>query len=528
MPDEELVSIPHAITRAAARNPDHPALSMNGQELTYGGLAARVNSFASMLAANGVRPGDRVGLYAHKSIEVFVALFGTMQAGALYVPINPDAPAAYVRHILDDCDIDHLVVSRTTWKTAKLLAADGALRRVIGHTPDDSPVDCIGWEEVWDHSTSAPSATPDLDDLAYIIFTSGSTGRPKGIVHTHRSGLAYGQVAAATYGFRPDDRIANHPPLNFDLSLLELWGGVVAGATIVIIPEAHARLWASLSQLLQDERVTVLNAVPFALTQLLHRGALDERDLTALRWVLFGGEVPATKDLRALMTLLPNARFGNVYGPAEVNGVTYYIVPDLPEDSDEPISIGSLYPGMEALVVDEDDEEVPPGEPGELLIHSPTHMVGYWRRPNLTAAATAHRSGRDGTTKRWHRTGDIVAQGADGLFRFVGRKDRMVKVRGHRIELDEVEAALLGHEAVARAVVFAVPDVEGSQRIEAVVTLRPGLSGTVDVETLTAHAGRHLPRYAVPRALRITDTVPLTSTGKADRVTLIEQARRQG
>lgn len=483
-----------------------------------------------MLHVNGVRRGDRVGLYVHKSIDAFTALFGILASGAVYVPINPEAPAAYVRHIVADCAITHLVVDESTRRTAFGVATDPGLELLIGIDDPSAAVRTISWDVVWSYPATPPDVAIAADDLAYIIFTSGSTGRPKGIMHTHRSGLAYGEVAAATYGFVPKDRIANHAPLNFDLSLLELWGGVVVGATIVVIPAGHARLPASFSQVLADERVSVVNAVPYALVQLLHRGALDERDLTALRWVVFGGEVFPTKDLRALMQRLPDAKFANVYGPAEVNGVTYSIVPALEPDENEPISIGGLYPGTQARVVDGEGREVGTGITGELLIHGPTQMVGYWGQPELTERSAYVEPGPGGGAKRWHRTGDLVQRYDDGTFHLVGRKDRMVKTRGHRVELDAVETALLSHEAVGEAVAFAIPDGDGSCQIAAAVTLRGTSSvhpGLPDATDLKRHAAQLLPRYALPRDLRIVHSMPRTSTGKADRVSLVEWAQEE-
>lgn len=521
-----LASIPAAVAAVAKAMPDHPAISMLGRQLSYAELERRSNAVANVLRSHGVQRGDRIGLFAHKSIELLVAMHGAMRAGAAYVPVNPDAPPAYVRHILDDCEIRHVVSGRSKRRGVAELAS--GLELCLGLDPGDVPgTVCVGWDEVF----SAPAAGPDIavtgDDLAYVIFTSGSTGRPKGIMHTHRSALAYAEVAANTFAFEPGDRITNHAPLNFDLSTLELFGGVVAGATVVIVPEGHARLPASFARLLEDETVTVINAVPFALVELLHRGALEDRELGAVRWVLFGGEVYPTKDLRALMHRLPQARFGNVYGPAEVNGCTYLIVPDLPEGSNEPISIGGLYAGMEAMVVDDADRPVAPGEIGELLIRSDAHMLGYWRQPELTERSRLRRLRPDGGDDIFYRTGDLVAENDDGTFRFVGRKDRQIKARGHRIELDEIETALIAHDDVEQAVVFTVPDGDGSRQIEAVVTLLASAAGDVlDGASLRRFAAGKLPKYAVPRQVRVVESVPRTTTGKADRVALAAQAMR--
>jgi amino acid adenylation domain-containing protein len=517
-------TISSVLAGAAAAEPDRAAFSLLGNSLTYRELDASANRFARFLVDSGVRPGDRVGLHAHKSLELYVAMFGAMRAGAAFVPVNPDAPPAYVRHIVEDCEIRVLVVGRSTHRSVVALGGDSPVEVCVGVDVSPQPRS-VQWAEIADLPPVPPDVDVSADDLAYVIFTSGSTGRPKGIMHTHRSGLAYGDAASAAFGFVAADRITNHAPLNFDLSLFELWGGLVAAATVIVVPEAHARLPASFSQLLDDEAVTVVNAVPYALAQLVHRGALEERDLSTIRLVAFGGEVFATKDLRALMERLPGARFVNVYGPAEVNGVTFLEVPDLAPDRTDPISVGRLYDGMRALVVDEDDVEVAPGEVGELLIHSPTHMVGYWRQPELTAAATHLRITPDGAEERWHRTGDLVRRDEHGEFHLVGRKDRMVKTRGHRVELDEVEAALMSHDAVKEAVVFTVPDGEGSIRIEAVLTLHESPDSAPDESALRRHAAATLPRYAVPRDLRIVAEVPRTSTGKADRVALTRTVR---
>lgn len=521
-------SIPAAVAAAAVATPDHPALSMLGAELSYAELERRANAVANVLRSHGVQRGDRIGLFAHKSIELLVAMHGVMRAGAAYVPINPDAPPAYVRHIVEDCEIRHLVSGRSKRNVVAELAAAVGLELCLGLDAGEVPATtCVGWDEVWAAPASHPEIDVTGDDLAYVIFTSGSTGRPKGIMHTHRSALAYAEVAAATFGFEAGDRITNHAPLNFDLSTLELFGGVVAGATVVIVPEGHARLPASYARLLEDEGVTVVNAVPFALVELLHRGALDDRNLEAVRWVLFGGEVYPTKDLRALMRRLPQARFGNVYGPAEVNGCTYLIVPEPPEGSNEPISIGGLYAGMEAMVVDDADRPVAPGEIGELLICSDAHMLGYWRQPELTERARLRRPRPDGGDAIFYRTGDLVMENGDGTFRFIGRKDRQIKTRGHRVELDEIETALIAHDDVEQAVVFAVPDGDGSQQIEAVVTLLASAAGDgVDGAVLRRFAASRLPKYAVPREVRVVESVPRTTTGKADRVALAAQAMR--
>ena len=260
--------------------------------------------------------------------------------------------------------------------------------------------------------------------------------------------------------------------------------------------------------------------MPYALVQLLLHGVLEDRDLSSLRWVKFGGEPFPPKHLRALQKLMPNARFSNVYGPAEVNQCTIYNVPPLAEDDDEPLPIGTIWPNAEGLIVDADDEPVATGEAGELLVRTPTMMQGYWNRPDLNADAFFYRSAPGGMTDRFYRTGDLVQRRSDGDLDFLGRMDRQVKTRGYRVELDEVEAALLTHDAVAETAVFPVPDASGTLRIEAAVISREGTGLTEN--DLRRHLASRLPAYAIPTTFALVETFPRTSNGKIDRLALQE------
>jgi len=520
-----LYLLPHAIDRAAMRAPDRHAIRFNGTALTYAQLAERSNRLAGMLRAQGVRRGDRVGIHAGKGLAAAVALYGAMKAGAAYVPIDPASPPARQAFIVRDCGIRHVVTEQSRASALRQLLAEGVpVECVIGVSDTDLPVRSFSWSAVDVHPVV--SHDPDLVemDLAYILYTSGSTGTPKGVMHSHRSALAFARVAADTYDFRGDDRLSNHAPLHFDLSTMDYFSAALAGATTVIIPDAHTRMPASYAQLIEQERLTVLYAVPLALTHLLLHGAIEKRDLSSVRWVLFGGEPFPTRHLRALMAALPNARFSNVYGPTEVNGITYWIVPPLPDD-DAAIPIGGPYQNVELRIVGDDDEPVAEGEVGELLARTPTMMRGYWGRPDLDVRAFWHRRVFGHFEDAYHRTGDLVRRREDGLLEFHGRKDRQVKARGYRIELDEVEVVMGSHDAVESAAAFAVPDEDGSVHIEGAVTVRQGHELAVDA--LRAHLAASLPRYAIPERLDILDAMPRGSTGKIDRRELARRAQER-
>lgn len=513
--------LPHIIAETAARFPEKNAFRCRGDCIDYGTMAARVEALAHTLIDQGVRRGDRVGIYMHKSVECAVAIYGIMRAGAAYVPLDPMAPLPRIRFILQNCAIRHLVAGNAQRNACAALAEDSPLECVIGPSGVEIPsVRTLSWDDV----ASAPHVPPAVrlveDDLAYIMYTSGSTGDPKGMMHTHKSGLSYARMSAHLYDLTPADRLSNHSPLHFDMSTFDYFSGPLAAATTTIIPEEYTKLPASLSQLIENERLTVWYSVPYALIQLLLRGVLEERDLSSLRWILYGGEPFPPKHLRRLMQALPGARFGNVYGPAEVNQCTYYHVPPIyaEEDTDETTPIGVECPNVESLVVGADDRPVAVGCVGELLIRTPTMMAGYWERPDLNARAFYQRRSVASRDETFYRTGDLVEQMPDGNFKFLGRKDRQVKVRGYRVELDEVEVALLAHAEVEEAAVFAVPDAEHGLRIEAAVIAKAG--SQTDAPQLMQHAAELLPAYALPAQIVLMANFPRTSSGKIDRRSL--------
>jgi L-proline---[L-prolyl-carrier protein] ligase len=517
--------LPQLLDEAAELYPEREALRFSDQSLTYEELSRRSGSLARVLLEQGVNRGDRVGFYMEKSLEAVVAIYGIMKAGAAYIPIDPLAPLARVAFIIQDCGLRHLISSETkSGQLQELLKRKAAVDCLIGVRSRDSlPVRCISWEEVERTPQRAAAGVAATEmDLAYILYTSGSTGDPKGVMHTHRSALSFAQWAVETFRLGHEDRLSNHAPYHFDLTILDLFASAAAGASTVIIGEDVARLPASLSALISEERLTVWYSVPFALMQLLQRGRLESRDLTSLRCVLFAGEPFPPKHLSQLMRLLPRASFSNLYGPTETNVCTFYEVPSVLESEERPLPIGRACSNTELLVVDGEDEPVAPGEIGELLVRSAATMPGYWNRPEQTGRALLRRSAMPPFEESFYRTGDLVQLEADGNYQFLGRKDRQVKVRGFRIELDEIEVALLSHAQVEEAAVYLRPDGEEMVLIETAVVARPGTPPTSP--ELSRYLSERLPSYALPSSIFIVDQLPRTSTGKIDRRTLRDRA----
>ncbi len=518
-----LYLLSHILDESAARFPDKEAMRCNGQALTYAGWLARANALAQVLADQGVRRRDRVGIYLNKSLESAVAIYGIWKAGAAYVPLDPQAPLPRLQFVLNDCDVRHIVTTESKAAAVRELARATALQCAIGMTPSEGDaLRCLPWANVSQaEGLPAPRGLLIEQDLAYVMYTSGSTGTPKGLMHTHGSGLSYAQLSADLYGVSEQDRLSNHSPLHFDMSTFDYFSGPLRGATTVIIPEAYTKLAASMSKLIQDERLTIWYSVTTALVQMVLRGVLHQRDLSALRWILYGGEPFPPAHLKTLMQLVPSAQVSNVYGPAEVNQCTYYHVPALPDVYDESVPIGHVWDNSEGLLLDPDDQPVTEGEMGELVVRTPTMMRGYWGRPDLNAKAFYRRPVAGGDADVFYRTGDLMRRDAAGLLRFCGRKDRQIKTRGYRVELDEVENALSLQPAVAECAVYAVPDGEGSNLIEAAVILKHGVSA-VEADMKQALAER-VPNYAVPTTIRYVDDFPRTGTGKIDRRALRDQ-----
>lgn len=509
--------IQQAIDRVADSAPDHEALRIYNDRLSYRQLAERSNSLAHTLVNKGVKRGDRVGIYLNKSLESVIAIYGILKAGAAYVPLDPSAPPSRVSFMIGDCGIQHLVTEKSkTARLAKILQEGLELSCIIGIQPNDTlPVDCLSWDQVYQSPSDGPPAVKIIEqDLAYIIYTSGSTGTPKGIMHTHRSSLSFSQWAAAAYGLRPEDRLSNQAPLHFDMSIFDLFAAAVAGATTVIIPDEYMRLPASYAKLLADEKVSVFFTVPFALSQLLFRGVLENHDFGQLRWIVFGGDTHSPAHIRSLMELLSTTRFSHMYGPAETNGCTYLHLEQLPSE-DQPIPIGNACENMEGLVLDADDKPVGAGQSGELLMRTPSMMLGYWNRPDLNAGVFFRREVFEGFTELFYRTGDLVEILEDGQYRFIGRKDRQIKVRGYRVELDEIETLLLSGNRVEEAAAYPLEKADGAKVIEVAVKLDAGVE--FDSVAMLKFLKSRLPWYAVPDKIVAVEAFPRTGSGKISR-----------
>ncbi|HJU87115.1 MAG TPA: amino acid adenylation domain-containing protein [Gemmatimonadota bacterium] len=500
------VKLHELLARSADRWPHRYAVTTadGAERLTYRELQRRARTMQEALARHGVGPGDRVAVYAPKTPASFCAVLGILEAGAAYVPVDASAPPSRAAYVIDDCGV------------AAVVAAAGLLPalREAGHAE-------LGSLEAWAHApggreveivrgTGGDRAGDPADPLAYILYTSGSTGRPKGVVHTHGSAMSFVEWCAGTFDLSETDRFSSHAPFHFDLSIFDLYVSLYHGGEVVLFGEEISKQPAAMAEAIAERGLSVWYSTPSVLRLLVEFGQLETRDWSALGLVLFAGEVFPIKHLRALLEAWPAPRYFNLYGPTETNVCTYFEVPTpIPADREEPFPIGRVCENDEGLVVDGDDRPVPAGEEGELLIRGGTVMQGYWNLPERTASAFHV----DPRGERWYRTGDLVREDADGTLLFSGRRDRMVKRRGYRVELGEIETALYRHPEIVEAAVVALPGEDGIS-IDAFVCRSDGGKGSIiEMKTFCL---KELPLYMIPDRFRFRQSLPKTSTDKID------------
>jgi amino acid adenylation domain-containing protein len=529
----------HLLSQSAARTPQLAAVASGERFLTYGQLDRLSNQVARALLARDVMPGDRVGILAPKSAASVVAAFGVLKAGACYVPLDPKSPATRLAAITRDSGIAVLLSDAgTAHQAASIAASTPGIRYVMVTGPHwgaegprasrdlPSAPAVAGWDAV----LAEPDGPLDTDlaietDLAYILYTSGSTGVPKGVMISHRASLTFVEWAAACTSLQPGDRVCSPAPLHFDLSVFDIFATCQASACMVVLPEMTAMFPVRLAEWIQQERISVWYSVPSILTMLVTRGGLAVFDLSRLRAIIFAGEVFPAKHLSRLMAELPRARYFNWYGPTETNVCTSFEVPPAQGDAGlaGPVPIGQACANTEVFAVTSEGGRVSrPGEVGELYVRGPSLMRGYWAQPDKTRQVLTRNPFQDAYDELAYRTGDLVTLDADGSYLFLGRRDGMVKTRGYRVEIGEVEAALYEHPAVREAVVLTVPDELLGSRLRAVISVNS--SGSLSRLEVLEHCRRRLPGYMVPDVVEFCEALPRTSTGKVDR-TQLAQAR---
>ena len=487
------VSIPVLFAAQVARAPEAVAVTCEGRFMTYRELEGAANRLAHLLAGQGVGPGQCVGLLFTRSAEAIVAMLAVLKTGAAYLPIDPRLPAARIGFMVDDAA--PLAAITTAGLADRLDGCDLLVIDVNDPAVDTQP------------STGLPAPAPE--DIAHLIYTSGTTGVPKGVAVTHHNVAQLFDALDAGVELAAGQVWTQWHSLAFDVSVWEIFGALLHGGRLVVVPESVVRSPDDLHALLVTEQVSVLSQTPSAVA------ALSPQGLDSVALVVAGEACPA----ELVDRWAPGRVMINAYGPTEA---TVYAAISAPLSAGSGVvPIGAPVPGAALFVLDGWLRAVPAGVVGELYVAGAGVGVGYWRRAGLTGSRfVACPFGGPGA--RMYRSGDLVWWGADGQLRYLGRADEQVKIRGYRIELGEVRAALAGLDGVEQAVVIAREDRPGDKRLVGYVT------GTADPAEVRSALADRLPAYMVPAAVVVIEALPMTVNGKLDTRALPAPEYRDG
>lgn len=478
------------------------AIDENGK-IDYKTLLSRAKSIGSSLALE-VKPRSGVVVFAEKSIDVLCAFMGIVYAGAFYVPVDPNFPNQRISDILGV--IDPQIVFTTKENLPKLMESGYAGKvRFLGEDYGDTDESIL--ETIRSQST-------DIDPL-YGIFTSGSTGVPKCVLVSHRSVIDFISTFVVECGICKEDVLGNQAPFDFDVSVKDIYSTFFLGATIVLIPKAYFMAPMKLIDMLDDNKVTTLVWAVSALCMLVRLHGLKYKVPSAINKVMFSGEMMPIKQLNEWRKNYPNGTFINLYGPTEITcNCTYHIL-DRDYELDDKLPMGKAFNNEKVFLLDDDDKIiVNANESGELCVSGTTLALGYYRNPEMTQRAFVQNPANADYPETIYRTGDLAYYGEDGLLYFGGRKDNQIKHMGHRIELEEVDAAINSIGGVERTCSFLD---SRKNKIVAVYV------GAVDKATIVNELGSKVPEYMIPNIWVNIDNIPITKNGKMDRKLIIER-----
>ena len=482
---------------------DRVAVVCGSDTITYGKLNRAADAMAQRLRGIGIESTSIVAIYLDRSIEILIAMLGILKAGNTYLPIDPTYPVARVVQTLEDAQPAVLITDR------QLASGLPGIAPVIVYI--DTPYPAAP------NQTSAGTGTTRPDDVAYVMYTSGSTGKPKGVLVTHRNVVRLLQQTDRWFNFDENDVWTMFHSFAFDFSVWEIWGPLLTGGRLVIVPFAVSRSPEDFYRLLSEQKITVLNQTPSAFALLTQ---LEDSGMTlplSLRVVIFGGEALQYRSLRTWFQRHGDEtpRLINMYGITETTvHVTYRQVREADAQTEYESLIGVPIPDMQIHLLGDNGRPVTDGEVGEICVAGGGVARGYLNRPELTAERfVPDPFGTSGAMM--YRSGDLAQRRADGELVYLGRRDGQVKINGFRIELGEVEAAITEYPGVRQTCVLAHTDASGSSRLAAYFVAAG--SSPIPTSDLSHFLARKLPPQMLPAFYTQIETMPLTGNGKIDR-----------
>ncbi len=511
-------SVAELFTRQVEQSPHAPALVFGAQRWNYADLHAQAAAVAAYLHQHGVQPGEPVGLAMPRSAEMVIAMLGVLMAGAAYLPLDPTHPVERLRFMLEDAQARWLICAPDE---VERLAAPGILTLRLDQIALAHPEETPGAETPRRAGGPPPGRAKRIaaGQMAYLMYTSGSTGWPKGVCIPHRAVVRL--VKNTDYcQVQPGERVAQASNMSFDAATFEVWGALLNGGCLVGVPQATALDSHALADFLRREKIDHL----FITTALFNQiAAIAPQAFQPLKTLMFGGEAVTPGLVRQVLTAGGPGRLLHVYGPTETTTFATWDLVESVAPQAVTIPIGRPIAHSSAYVLDANRRPVGIGVPGELYLGGDGLALGYWRRPELTAERFVEAALMDAAAPlRLYRTGDRVRQLIDGRVEFLGRMDQQIKLRGFRIELSEIEAALLDDARLHEAAVILRDDPGVGKRLAAYVSLKPEAAGKVGVVSdLRRRLALRLPEYMLPGAWALLPGLPVNPNGKVDRQALL-------
>ncbi len=504
-------TINHWFEITASKYPDAVAITSGNERMTYSELNAKANQLANWIRSENIEPGSFVGILAERNCALIVSMLGILKSRCVYVPVDPVYPPERIQYILKDSDC------------RLLLFSEKYTDHVSGFSLRKLNLDNDWNKYVAVKSSDNPGLEASTNELAYVIYTSGSTGKPKGTLIEHRNVTRLFTATGHWYNFDQNDVWTMFHSAAFDFSVWEIWGALLYGGRLVIVPYDVSREPSKFYDLLISERVTVLNQTPSAFKTLIFEDVIRQKNdscVKTLRYIIFGGEALELESLRPWFSNHGDAspQLVNMYGITETTvHVTYRPVSLADLDNGKGSMIGVPIPDLQIYLLDNNLQPVPLGLPGEMFVGGAGVGRGYLNRPELSAARFLFNDFNPFSGTPLYRSGDLARLLPDGDLEYLGRIDNQVKIRGFRIELGEIEALLARHPDIKQHVVIAREDTQGDKRLTAYLVMD---NTDIPVNDIRDYLRKELPDYMIPAAFVFMDKIPVTSNGKTDRKAL--------
>jgi amino acid adenylation domain-containing protein len=512
--EENKVLIFEYLSQSAIKFGTRKAIVFQDTIISYRELDEYTNRIARFLIGMNVL-SNNVGVFMNKSIDSVSAIFGILKSGLTYIPLDIDSPVERIAYIINECNIEILVTDQLgLLKIADQLDLFRDIR-IINLSPKQSryqrySIEITGKNEI-DRQPSTAVEDPGIteNNLAYILYTSGSTGRPKGVMLTHKNASTFVNWCIVKLSPGPDDVFSSHAPFHFDLSILDIFVSINAGATLCLIPKGISYFPEAIIKFIEKNKITIWYSVPTALKQMLASKTDLKKRLSSLKIIIYAGEVFSYQALNRLSPLLTDCRVLNFYGPTETNVITYFELPPHFNLTGN-VPIGKACPYAEVCIV---DEHIQPARKGQLIVRSDTLMQGYWKDEALTSEKIKSIS-LNGRSDKFYFTGDLVCLDDEDNLVYINRIDQMIKIRGFRVELGEIEGALMKFPGMIETAALPQYDEETGNHIIAFVVHPDKM---LSEERCAKHCASLIPAYMIPEKFIFLERLPKTSTGKLDR-----------